>query len=183
MPRSKRKRQGPKRAKTRQPPWSGAPIITPRVPPYAVRWHRVDDWAIEALSSWDIKRAPTRNPRIETIRGTNVRDLTDDEEAFERGIGLEEIEVDRGPSRDVGGKRRVMMRLLTWIPDKVGGIAYAPQWIVAGHGMSAHAASAGLARYVRSYALAVSRGIESRRLVVTAIDIVWWTASESTDYV
>lgn len=160
-------------------------IVSPRVPPYAVRWHRVEDWAYTAFGVMDISVAPTKNPRIEAIRGQIVADLLDDEEAYERAVPLENFDeqVPRGPSREAGGTRRVTIRLLTWIPDKIGGIAYAPQWIIAGHGMSAHAASASLARYIRSYALAVSRGIESRRLIVTAMDVVWWTANETADYV
>lgn len=175
----------PTRRASRRNPTSvrGLSLISPTVPKYAAKWHRVEDWALESLSLYDVTRAPSRDARIEAIRGQLVNDLSDDEEAYERAVGLEDIEIDRGPSGAVGGKRRVMIRVLTWIPDKIGGIAYAPQWIVAGHGMSAHAASAALARYIRSYALAVSRGIESRRLIVTAIDVVWWTANESADYV
>lgn len=164
-------------------PWQGASIINSRVPSYATHWHKVDDWAGDSFGAMDVSRPPTKNPRIATLRGVLVNDILDDEEAYERAIGLESIQVPRGPSGAVGGRRRVMIRLFTWVPDKIGGIAYAPQWIVAGHGMSAHSAAASLARYIRSYTLAVSRGIESRRLIVTAMDIVWWTEPEATDYV
>jgi hypothetical protein len=160
-------------------------IISHRVPPYVIKWHAVNDWAIESLGDLDISVAPSRDRRVEAIRGSRVRDLLDDEEAYSAGIPLESLDEQfpRGPSRAVGGTRRVMIRLFTWIPDRTGQIAYSPQWIIAGHGFSAHSASASIARYIRSYALAVSRGIESRRLIVTAMDVVWWTANEKTDYV
>lgn len=158
---------------------------------YTARWHRVYAWAVDSLEPMDISRPPTKyHNRIETVRGIAVDDLTDDEEAFDRGIPLEWIDIAPGPAgqyrdkaRAGGGRRRVMIRLLSWVVDKDNPIAFSPQWIVAGHGMSALAASASLGRYIRSYALAVSKGIESRRLVVTAMDVVWWTAPENTDYV
>lgn len=129
---------------------------------------------------------PTRQPsndRITIRRAAMVYDLSDDEEAYNRGLGLESIDVPRGPTAEVGGRRRVIIRMLTWIPDDPGGIAYSPQWIVTGHGLTAHSASASHARYVRGYANAVARGIESRRLIVTAMELLWWTSSRDADYV
>ncbi len=76
-----------------------------------------------------------------------------------------------------------MIRLYSWVVDKDNPIAHSPQWIIAGHGMSGLSASSALHRYVHSYAMAVSRGIESRRLIVTAMDFVFWTAAYETDYV
>lgn len=185
----KRRAVQSKRAKRGTPPQKvprGVSIIAQRVPPYPAKWHAVNDWAFESLDNlgFDVESKPSRNPRVEIVRGSNILDIMDDEEAYARGVPLQDLDlVPPGPSRAKGGIRRVNLRLFTWVLDRVGLIAYDPQWIIGGYGFSGHSASASLARYVRSYALAVSKGIESRRLVVTAIDIVWWTAQEGTDYV
>lgn len=184
------------RRKPPAPRWAGQSLYIAEqleAESYTSRWHRVRDWALEALEPADIRRIEARGPyanRIETYRGQMVRDLLDDEEAYDRGTPLEALEIMPGPVGQYhdakklgGGRRRVMIRLFTWAVDRDNPIAYSPQWIVAGHGMSALAASSGLQRYVRSYALAVSKGIESRRLTVTAIDVGWWTANEGADYV
>lgn len=125
------------------------------------------------------------NPRVAGWRGSWVRDLDNEEEAFERGVPIHEgIDiVPPGPDRDTGGTRRVSIRLYTWTLDERHGAAYSPQWITTGWGMSGRSATLAHYRYLRDYALAVSRGIESRKLLATALEIVFWTAGPTTDYV
>lgn len=151
---------------------------------YTFGWHRVERWAHEVVGLMDeLPPRPTGNDRIASVRASMVLDLADDEEAFERGLGLESVDVPMGPTADQsGGRRRVIIRMLTWVPDFNGAIAYNPQWIVTGHGMTPHAAAAAHARYVRDYVDAVKRGVESRRLMVTAIDVRWWTTSPNAQY-
>ena len=132
---------------------------------YTRKWHRVRDWGLEIAGLWDIVPAHQPNPRIAIVRAALVKDISDAEEAFERGIPLQYMKVTPGPTRIEGGlRRRVLVRIHTWIPDVLGEVGFSPQWIVAGHGMTARTASAAFNRYVRDYAMAVSRGIESRRL-------------------
>lgn len=125
------------------------------------------------------------NPRVAGWRGVTVNDVHDEEEAYERGTPLEVMSPLYGhaPNRQEGGYRRVSIRLLTWVIDERRRSAYDPQWITAGWGMTAKSASDSYDRYVESYANAVDKGIESRRLKVTAIEVVFWTASVHTDYV
>lgn len=162
------------------------PVISPIVPAYVARWHAVDDWAraaCENLGDEDVF-VPT-NPRVSGWRGQWVRDIDDEEEAFERGVPIHEgIDiVPPGPKRDDGGTRRVSIRLYTWTLDERHGAAYSPQWVTTGWGMSGRAATYAHYRYLKDYATAVSRGIESRRLLATAVEIVFWTASAGTPYV
>lgn len=162
------------------------PVISPDVPHYAHRWHLCDEWAraaCENLGDEDV--FVPENPRVAGWRGQWVRDLDDEEEAFERGVPIHEgIDVvPPGPGRDQGGTRRVSIRLYTWTLDERHGAAYSPQWITTGWGMSARAATLAHYRYLKDYATAVSRGIESRKLLATAMEIVFWTSGPSTDYV
>lgn len=126
----------------------------------------------------------SRNARIAGWRGVMVLDINNEEEAYERGTPVEMFgDVPIGPDRIDGGTRRVSIRLFTWVVDARRESAYAPSWITSGVGMSAAAASHAHSRYVEWYALQVARGIESRRLTATAMEIVFWTAGSSTDYV
>ncbi len=166
----------------------GARFILPSPPVYVHKWHRVDDWAYGVLALMDLHEFSTqRNPRLGGWRGQLVANLDDGEEAYERGIPLERAPKFLGaPSREFGGWRRVSIRAYTWerneITDRYETLLN-PQWITTGWGMTARAAVVAHEEYIKDYkgALAVHR--ESRRLIVTAWEIVWWTASLSADYV
>lgn len=181
-------KHGRRRAKTR-PPSSpvrfvvDGPVISPRVPPYAARWHRVESWA-ESSVIGDLTPFATGNKRVAGYRGSWVMNLHDDEEAYERGIPVDGFDdVVTGPGRDDGGHRRVSIRLYTWTINAGREGAYEPQWITTGWGMTARSATHAHSRWIAAYADAVAHGIESRRLVATAMELVFWTASESADYV
>jgi hypothetical protein len=160
--------------------------IIDRPPPAAAKWHRVDDWAQEATANLgDVEEYVSgMNPRVSGWRGSWILDIDDNEEAFDKGVPLEQTidVIPRGPGRKRGGYRRVSIRLFTWVIDTTHGDAYDPQWITTGWGMTAKAATHAHYRYLESYADAVARGIESRRLLATALEIVFWTASKTADY-
>lgn len=168
-----------------------APPLPPRVPrtswravaPYVSRWHAVYDWATDVLWAADELPVTTPNPRVMKRRGAWVADIDDNEEAYERGAPVEDMNVPRGPKQTEGGRRRVLVRAYMWTVDEVAGSVYEPQWITMGVGSTACMASDAFARWVRRYAYAMDQGIASRRLVATAIEVTWWTARESSDYV
>lgn len=155
-----------------------------KVAPYVRRWHAVNDWASDVLGLADEVFVTQPNPRVAKRRAQWVRDAADNEEAYDRGRPLEDMGgFPRGPKQVDGGRRRVLVRAYTWTLDEAAGSVYEPLWITLGVGHTARQATDGAERYIRSYMFAVSRGVESRRLVVTAIEVVWWTASQSVDYV
>jgi len=162
------------------------PVISPAVPAYTRKWHRVDEWAYDVVAArGDVTAAEhPRNTRIAGWRAMWVFDINNEEEAFERGIPVEWMgDVVTGPDRDHGGTRRISIRLFTWTVNSGRRGAYDPQWITTGWGMSARAAAHAHGRWIDSYGNAVAHGIESRRLVATAIECVFWTAGPTTDYV
>lgn len=186
---SRRRRRGGQTKKVRRDtPRVDGVVIHRTVPEYARKWHRVHDWAYEAVAARggrDVEPAAhPRNTRIDGWRSAWVRDLDNEEEAYDEGTPLELFQdVEEGPNRDVGGSRRVSIRAFTWTVNAGRQGAYDPQWITIGWGMSARAATHAAGRWVDDYANAVSRGVESRRLIATAIEIVFWTAGPTTDYV
>lgn len=163
------------------------PVILSRVPTYAAKWHRVHDWAYDVVgaSGRDIVPAEhPRNTRIAGWRSSWVLDINNEEEAYERGAPVEAFgDIIEGPARDDGGTRRTSVRLYTWTINNGRQGAYDPQWITTGWGMSARSAAHAHGRWIDAYANAVAHGIESRRLVATAIEVVFWTAGPWTDYV
>jgi hypothetical protein len=181
-----RKTPPPRRKKSvpRPPPWVGKPVLGPFDRPlaqqaefasaYCRKWMAVHDWAMEAVPGDVTLR--NGDPRRRSVEGLLVRDMDDSEEAAERGIPLEQFHIDDGPNKEVGGRRRIVIRLLTWLWDVRQQDAYKPQWGTFGTGMTALEATRAFNRYVRDYANAVTKGIESRRLIVTGISIVWWTS-------
>jgi hypothetical protein len=175
----------PYRGPKHKDPWDGKPELGPFDRPleqqdqfalaYTRKWHAVHDWAMEAsLGDVTLRNG---DPRRRSAEGLLVRNIEDDEEAAERGCPLEKLEnLPNGPNKAEGGHRRVVIRLLTWLWDVRNQSAYQPQWGTFGTGMSARAATDSFRRYVRSYQDAVARGIESRRMIVTGMSIVWWTS-------
>ena len=144
---------------------------------YTRKWHAVHAWGLDIVQAMDELDAPQpANPRTTLLRGSLVYALWDEEEAYARGLDLMDLYVPFGPRMDEGGRRRVTIRVLTWIPDDYAGIAHDPAWITTGNGMSAFVASAKHARFTRNYADAVERGIESRRLLCTAVEVLFWTS-------
>ena len=112
-------------------------------------------------------------------------DELDDEHAAEVMVDLAafELPTDPPPTRDVGGIRRTSIRLYTWVVERETNSVHHPQWITTGQGFSARAAVLEHNRYIRSYQHAVAHGTESRRLGVTMMEVVWWTAATGTRYV
>lgn len=160
---------------------AGGSVVSPRPPAYVARWNRVLDWSRDNTLGDLVYLSPPAS-RVAGWRGTWVYDIQDEEEAAERGILLSELPaVTRGPDREAGGIRRVSIRLYTWVIDDLG--AFEPRWVTTGWGMSARAASDRHRRWMRDYQDAVEHGVESRKLVATAMEIVFWTAGESANYV
>lgn len=151
---------------------------------YTARWHRFDAWASRGLPGEIANRDPRGAPRISIRRGSWVDDLLDDEEAEAKAVDLAILEFRReGPRGDFAGRRRVLIRCHTWLVDEQAGVLYDPQWITTGEGMTGRSAVAAHNRYVRAYASSVLHGIESRLLRATAMEVVWWTASQHTNFV
>lgn len=170
---------------------------------YTARWHRVKAWsdAALALAGFEDVAPDDARPRARVRTGSyyrhardarrveqhavaGVRDLTDAEEAFERGRGLHLLErLPDGPGRAAGGVRRVVITALTWTPDYEGEVGYDPAWITLGHGMTAKTAAAAAARFVRDYTRALNARVVSRELVFTALEIKFWTAPAGAKYV
>lgn len=154
---------------------------------YTHRWHHVRAWALDTIPG-DISERGL-SPRVHAVRGSLVLDAKDDEEAEFLGQPLEWWgPIQLGPrgvrgAGPYGGRRRVVIRLLTWVQDPTTGGLYGFQWITSGQGMSARAASADHNRYIRRYRLALIAGTESRRLVATEMEIALWTAAMGSTYV
>jgi len=151
---------------------------------YTRLWHDVQEWAeavcsgLEEWSPW-----PDEHPRASKIRGLIVDDLDNEEEAFKRGVPIFDL-VDwlgpwQAPGRVEGGHRRVILRVFTWVKDRDNDVAYAGEWLKIGDDMSAKAADAHARRWAREYEEQLSRGFASREIIMTAIEIAWWTQRES----
>lgn len=149
---------------------------------YTARWHRVHAWATRVVVG-DVDERPSRNPRVALVRGSWVLDMDDEDEAVRRAVELAELPVELGPDGRAGGRRRVLVRLYTWVIDLRHGVAHDPQWITTGEGLTARASAAAHNRYLRAYAAAVTAGIESRRLGATAMEVAFWTAGSAVPYV
>ncbi len=171
--------------KTSSLPWVGKPVLGPFDRPlaqeaefasaYCRKWLATYNWATDTV----IGDVTLRNgdPRRRIAEGLLVRDTDDSEEAAERGIKLERLgRLPDGPGKESGGARRVTIRLLTWLWDVRQQDAYQPQWGTFGTGLTALQATRQFNRYIHDYENAVSKGIESRRLIVTGMSIVWWTS-------
>lgn len=182
MSKPRRRRSPPRPAKPTPGHFVGEPLL-PEPPAYVVRWHRVDEWARDNVLG-DVATFESDNARVAGYRGTWVWDVNDDEEAYDRGIPVERFDdVPDGPGRERGGTRRVSIRLYTWVVDTKRHSCHEPQWITTGWGMTARTAAHAHGRWIDAYASAVAAGLESRRLVAVAMEIVFWTAAEGTDYV
>lgn len=147
---------------------------------YAARWHRVHDWATRVVLG-DVEDRPAKHPRVSIVRGQWVVDLFDDEEAEQQSLDLGALHLQLGPrgrGRQGGGRRRVIVRVFTWmIDDSQGGVHHSPQWITTGEGMSARAAAAAHNRYCRH------DSEKSYRRGATAMEVVIWTAAQGARYV
>lgn len=153
---------------------------------YTERWHAVYDWGFEVLE-WDSPADWTeRNPRLTRIRAAIVLDAENEEEAYSRALPVELIDdwlaTVRPPARDVGGHRRVVIRLHTWVIDRENQVAYDPQWLKIADDMSAVAATARALRWAHGYAQALENETASRELRMTQVEIMFWTATDKEDY-
>jgi hypothetical protein len=160
---------------------------------YTGRWHRVKYWQEEALAIEGfeevkphvVKFAPKQNgTRVERLAVSRVRDLENEEEAYARGIPLGRLhDLPIGPGRHMGGMRRVVITVLTWVPDEKYEIADDPAWINIGWGMTAKQASRRAAAFVHGYARALANFTASRELIFTALEIKYWTAKQGSTYI
>ena len=153
---------------------------------YTDRWHRVWDWAFAVLE-WD---NPTdwydSNPRVTRVRAAIVREADNEEEAFKKAIPVELIDdwlssVD-GPGIDLGGRRRVVIRLFTWVIDREHRVAYDGEWLKIADDMSAAAATARALRWAHAYADSLLAATASREIRMTQVEIVLWTSAEDKPY-
>lgn len=150
---------------------------------YTAKWHGVWEWAFEVLE-WD---SPAdwydSNPRVTRVRAAIVLDAENEEEAYKNAIPVEMIDdwlaTVSPPGREMGGHRRVVIRLYTWQIDREHEAAYDPEWLKIGDDMSAHAATARALRWARTYAEALANETASREIRMTQIEIVWWTSTET----
>lgn len=155
---------------------------------YTARWHRVRRWAEDTVTrpGFEPVEGLTRgkwSPRVEALAASRVRELDDPEEAYPRGLPLEALDdIPRGPMADYGGRRRVVITALTWVPDHGGEIGYDPAWITLGHGMTANVASMNARRFIVNYERGLRQHSVSRELVVTAIEVKFWTSHTARDY-
>lgn len=188
--RRKHRRKVPKRGPSSQakkpsgPSWVGKPVLGPFDRPlaqeaewalaYCRKWLFTHDWAMTNVFGDVTLR--NGDPRRRSAEGLLVRDVDDSEEAAERGVPLERLHIEDGPTKEEGGRRRVVIRLLTWLWDVRQQDAYKPQWGTFGTGLTAREATRAFNRYIHDYANAVAKGIESRRLIVTGMSVVWWTS-------
>jgi hypothetical protein len=168
-------------------PPGGRPLW-PTPPRYVIKWHRVDDWAQQALEPMDLYHyRDRREPRISGWRGQVVVNLKDGDEAYERGIPLENSPLFLGaPTAQTGGYRRVAIRVHTWERSNVSDMFQTlqdPRWITTGWAFSANAAAAKHVRYLQTYTGLLAKGWESRKLIATAFEIIWFTGGPDTDYV
>jgi len=171
-----------KRAPRRHTPTVAGPVVFKHPPAYAARWHRVSEWARSAILGDLSYVFPPSPSRVAGWRGTWVYDPRDNEEAEELGIFLAELDnFPVGPDRNRGGQRRVSIRFHTWVIDEFG--AHEPRWITTGWGMSAKSATRAHRRWIREYRDDVENHVESRRLVATEMEIVFWTSFKGTNYV
>jgi hypothetical protein len=156
---------------------------------YTERWHRVMEWAPNALDALpgfepEPSISPPQNERVEHLAFSCVRDLDSSDEALEKGLPLANIDFwVLGPRESEGGRRRVTITARVWVVDRENEDCYDPSWITLGWGISAHSSSAAARRYVRDYCEALAREVVSREFVVTAIEVKFWTASHGTAYV
>lgn len=158
-------------------------VLLLRPPRHVIKWHKVDDWAREVLEPSDVipYRDRFKNPRIAGYTGLWVTDLDDEEEASTRGVPFSHLTplVPPGPGRHEGGFRQVSIRVLAWDYVKINGVGYSldPRWLTVGWGFSASEACARYARKIQHMPE------QYRHIIVTAREIVFWTAGKDADYV
>lgn len=150
---------------------------------YTEKWHVTQQWAFDVLE-WD---SPTdwgeANPRVTRVRAAIVLDADNEEEAFKLAIPVERIEEwlasVKAPGRGAAGRRRVVIRLFTWVIDRQGGVAYDGEWLKIADDMSALAATARAIRWAHEYADSLIAETASREIRMTQVEIVWWTSGDS----
>jgi len=158
---------------------------TEKVEAYVAKWHATYDWAVSTVegATGDAVSWPDASDRVEKIRGSIVRDLENEEEAYRKAVPIDEImEWLSGPApgRADAGRRRVVIRAYTWTIDDENEAAYDPEWIKLGEDMTPHAARAWAMRWMRDYQDALIEGTASREIRATALEILYWTQAESS---
>lgn len=149
---------------------------------YTRKWHVTWDWAFEVLEWDDPTDWPEKNPRVTRVRASIVRDLENEEEAFKRAIPVELIDdwlSIKPPNREATGRRRVIIKLYTWVIDRENQAAYDPDWLKIADDMSAYAATMRARRWAESYAEALQNQTASREIRMTQIEILWWTTGNN----
>lgn len=155
--------------------------------PYVRKWHAVRDGVGAFLSNVGPIRETSISPRALLLQARipGCNDIDNEEKAYEYGESMEVV-LDwlqaELPRRDDGGTRRCVLRLHTWEVDEESQLGFNPKWLSIGGGMTAHATIAKARRWARKYIESIDEGFVSRRVVVTAVEFVFWTAAYRTDY-
>lgn len=133
------------------------------------------------LVGWDPIHVETSR-RVAGFAASAVMNPRDAEEAFERGMLLDEFgNLPSGPRRDLGGFRRVVITAYTWKADDENEIGYDPGWITLGWGMTAHEAGAAMHRFIKEYGGRQRGPMPTYQLIVTAIEVRFWTTSSASE--
>lgn len=145
---------------------------------YTRQWHAVHDWAFEVFEWDDPTDWPEKSERLHRVRAALAIDVENEEVAFKKAIPVELIEdwlSMPAPDLRIGGRRRVVIRLYTWVIDRELKWAYDPEWLKIADDMSAAAARNRAIKWARGYAQQLNKGQESREIRMTQIELAWWT--------
>ncbi len=151
---------------------------------YVHKWFATYDWAVETIESvaGEFAEWPERARRVVrvriNVRGSIVKDLENEEEAYRHAAPIEDLPHWLSvlpPNIAKGGRRRVVIRIFAWDIDQENELGYDPEWVKAGDDMSAAAARARAIRWARSYTQVLKAGRASREIRMTQIEIAFWT--------
>ena len=154
---------------------------------YVLKWHNVYDASHKLLQQISRPRETSISDRALLIqsRVKGCKDIDNEEAAYEHGETMDTVlDWFRAslPLRTEGGTRRCILRIHTWEIDEEGQIGYNPKWLTIGGGQTGHATVRKAARWCREYIESIDKGYVSREVLVTAVEIVFWTSAYRTDY-
>lgn len=154
---------------------------------YVRKWHFVLDRAGFLLTKVGVVKETSLSPRALLLqaRVPGCENIDNEESAYEYGETMEVVLdwlLTEMPRRNEGGTRRCVLRLHTWEVDDESSIGFNPKWLSIGGGQTAHATIAKSRRWARKYIESIDDGFVSRRVVVTAVEFVFWTSAYRTDY-
>jgi len=112
-----------------------------------------------------------------------VRRTNSAEEAYRRGEDIAALEnyLDLGaPDERAGGRRRVVVRVYSWVIDEEFKLGYDPEWLKVADDMSVKRAVAYVVRWAKNYDRLLQKGLESRFIKWTQLEIAFWTMGQAT---